>query len=87
MGKIAFGDLTSNADVITIGRQNIQAQNGTRQTFATGQLCEQHNFEQLLRAKRDDFVVTSMTFDACLKSTPRQQGHDLRENNFSFMHL
>ena len=87
MSEIAFGDLASNAEVITIGRKNIQAQHGAGQAVSPGQLCEQHHFEQLMRVKRDDFVIASIAIDTGLKSPPRQQCHDLRENHFAFVHL
>ena len=86
MGKVAVGDRAVNAHVVEFGFHHSQTRFDLAQTVAVGQLRECHDPKLLGTLVRADLVVAAVAVDARLKPSPRNELHELRENEFAFVH-
>jgi len=86
MSKIAVGDSAVNAHVVEFGLHDAQTRFDLAQTVAVGQLGECHNPKLLDTLVRANLVVAAVAVDARLEPSPRNEIHELRENELAFEH-
>ena len=86
MSKIAVGDRAVNAHVVELGLHHSQTRLDLAQTVSVGQLGECHDPKLLGTFVRADLVVAAVAVDARLKPSPRNELHELRENELPFVH-
>ena len=86
MSEVAVGDRTVNAHVVELGLHHAQTRFDLAQAVSVGQLGERHDPKLLDTLVRADLVVAAVAVDARLKSPPRNELHELRENELPFVH-
>ena len=86
MGEVAVANRAANAHVIEFGLHCPQARFDFSQAVAIRQLGERHDTELLGTRVGLDLVVAPIPFDTCLEPPPRNEVHQLRENEFAFVH-
>jgi hypothetical protein len=72
--------------VVELGLHHTQTRLDFAQTATVSQLGEGHDAELFGAFVRADLVVAVVAVDACLKASPRNEVHELRENEIPFVH-
>ena len=75
-----------NAHVVELGPHHAQARFDLAQAVSVRQLGEGHDPELLDTFVGADLVVAAVAVDARLKPSPRNELHELRENELPFVH-